>query len=161
MQRQPLVDVCFHDNVICCTFLSSQLSDRSDLRLIFVYLYQCAQTHPGITMILDLKKVDYISSLFLKYLMQLLKQTNLNKGNIVLAQVNDSVFEILELTQMDKKLSIHRVLDHENNPVTRLIERCGYDPDSHSTILGHFKSIVHHIHLPNLLHHRAAQTPLR
>ena len=153
MKRQPLVDVCFHDNVICCTFLTTQLSKRSDLRLIFVYLNQCAQTHPGITIILDLKKVEYISSLFLRGLIHLLEQTIQNNGTVTLAQVNDSVFEILELTQMNQKLSVHRVVDHDNNPVTRLKKRCAAVPESHAKIIGQFKSIVQHLHLPSLTHH--------
>ncbi|MBL4699635.1 MAG: STAS domain-containing protein [Phycisphaeraceae bacterium] len=153
MTQKPLIDVQFHANITSCEFLDHHLTARSDMLIIFRYLDQRVNTHPGIELILDFKNVNHISSIFIGFLMDLRQRTLQNKGEIVLAQVNDQVYEILELTQITQYFPVHRIKDHECNPVSRLNELRYAAGQTHPTMITRIMSMVHHIHFPDLLHH--------
>jgi anti-anti-sigma factor len=153
MSQKPLIDVHFHGHITCCEFLDHQLTARSDMVIIFKYLQQRIQTHPQIELILDFKNVDHISSVFIGHLMALRKLLQQHDSQIVLAQVNDQVYEILELTQTTRYFPVHRMADELCNPVSKLNALRKASGEEHPTMVTRILSMVQHMHLPNLLDH--------
>lgn len=152
MTQKPLIDVHFHGHITCCEFLDQQLTAHSDMMIIFRYLHDRVITHPDMELILDFKNVNHISSFFLGYLMELGDLIKRHNGRIVLAQVNDQVFEILELTRMNKRFPVHRKTDAQNNPVQRLDAMRKASGEDHPGMITRIMSMVHQMHWNDHVH---------
>lgn len=160
MPQKPLIDVQFHGHITCCEFLDRQLTARSDLLVIFKYLNQRVVTHPEMELILDFKNVNHISSIFIGHLMELGHLVRQHGGKLILAQINNQVYEILELTHTNRYFVVHRMADEDCNPVSRLHELRKASGEEHPTMITRIMSMVHHMHMPDLFsHHSQAQQP--
>jgi hypothetical protein len=77
-----------------------------------------------------------------------------HQGQLVLAQVCDPVFTVFDLLQLGDQFHIHRIHEHENNPVDRIEQLCRESDQPHPTVMTRVMSMVHNIHWPDLTHHQ-------
>jgi anti-anti-sigma factor len=80
--------------------LDTGTADAFDARM------QQVVTAPGIRVVLDLEKVNYVSSAGLRSLLMLLKQTKALRGALVLAAVHHRVQDILDIAGFTEAFAI-------------------------------------------------------
>ena len=67
--------------------------------------------------VVDLEKVSYIDSSGLATLVEILKKTKTQGGNLGLAGLSDKVKSLFEITKLDKLFSIFRTQDEAVNRI--------------------------------------------
>ncbi len=133
--NQPrLIDHQQDGRTILVTFLTEHLFARNELDAIFVQLNQFIANQSQLHLILNFKRVNHISSVFIGKLMALIKKMKRSDSHLELTEVNEQVFEVFILTRIDNQLSIKRSSDR-SNPVSRLMQRARQDVRPAVTLL--------------------------
>ena len=74
------------------------------------YLVQVTQQRPGAHVIFDLSQLDYISSFGLSLLLAMRKELRRSSAELVLAQVQPFVAQVLEIAGLDQELKPYETL---------------------------------------------------
>ena len=69
------------------------------------------EKQPSKKVVVDLEKVTYIDSSGLATLVEILKRTKTQGGNLGLSGLSDKVKSLFEITKLDKLFQVHRTQD--------------------------------------------------
>lgn len=94
------------DDVVCIHFVDSAILDESNIQQLGEELFSLAEK-PGIKMLLNFEKVDYLSSAVLGKLVALHKKVVKEKGSLKFCCIKDSILEVFKVTKLDKIFDIH------------------------------------------------------
>ena len=101
-----LIEPMYGDVVI--TFKNPRLVDEEQLSKIEADILQLGESQPGTNMTLDFKKVQYMSSMVLGFLIKLQKTIKLGGGTLKLRNMSKHIYEVFEITSMHKKFTIEK-----------------------------------------------------
>jgi len=101
-----LIEPVYGDVVI--TFKVSQLVEEDQLCRIEADILQLAQSQPGTNMTLDFKKVQFMSSVLLGFLVKLQKTITLGRGNLKLRNMSKQIYKIFKITRLHKVFTIEK-----------------------------------------------------
>ena len=101
-----LIEPVYGDVVI--TFKDSQLVKEDHLRKIEADILQLGESEPGTNMTLDFKKVQFMSSAALGFLVKLQKNITLGRGSLKLRNMSKQIYEVFKITKLHKVFTIEK-----------------------------------------------------
>ena len=101
-----LIEPVYGDVVI--TFKDSRLVNEEQLRKIETDILKLGQSQPGTNITLDFKKVQYMSSMALGFLIKLQKTIKLGRGSLKLRNISKQIYEVFKITSMHKMFTIEK-----------------------------------------------------
>ena len=101
-----LIEPMYGDVVI--TFKYSRLIDEERLSKIEADILQLGESQPGINMTLDFKKVQFMSSTALGFLVKLQKTITLGRGSLKLRNMSKQIYEVFKITNLYKVFTIEK-----------------------------------------------------
>ena len=101
-----LIEPVYGDVVI--TFKDSRLVEQDSLRKIQADILQLGESQPGTNMTLDFKKVEFMSSSALGFLVKLQKTITLGRGRLKLRNMSKQIYEVFKITKLDKVFMIEK-----------------------------------------------------
>lgn len=99
-----LIEPVYGDVVI--TFKDTRLVDEDHIRELEETIIQIAETEPGTNMTLDFKKVQFMSSSALGFLIKLQKSITIGRGTLKLRNMSKQIFEVFRITGLNKIFKI-------------------------------------------------------
>lgn len=101
-----LIEPVYGDVVI--TFKDARLVDEEHIKEIEGMIIQLAESSPGTNMTLDFKKVKFMSSTALGFLVKLQKTITIGKGTLKLRNMSKQIFEVFKITGLNKVFKIEK-----------------------------------------------------
>ena len=101
-----LIEPVYGDVVI--TFKDSRLVNEEQLRKIETDILKLGQSQPGTNITLDFKKVQYMSSMALGFLIKLQKTIKLGRGSLKLRNISKQIYEVFKITSLHKMFTIEK-----------------------------------------------------
>ena len=101
-----LIEPVYGDVVI--TFKGSRLVEEDQLRKIEADILQLGESQPGTNMTLDFKKVQFMSSTALGFLVKLQKTITLGRGSLKLRNMSKQIYEVFRITNLYKVFTIEK-----------------------------------------------------
>jgi anti-anti-sigma factor len=101
-----LIEPVYGDVVI--TFKDSRLVEEGQLRKIEADILQLGESQPGTNMTLDFKKVQFMSSSALGFLVKLQKNITLGRGSLKLRNMSKQIYKIFKITNLHKIFTIEK-----------------------------------------------------
>jgi anti-anti-sigma factor len=101
-----LIEPVYGDIVI--TFKDSRIVDENHLRKIEADILQLGESQPGINMTLDFKKVQFMSSAALGFLVKLQKTITLGRGSLKLRNMSKQIYEVFKITNLYRIFTIEK-----------------------------------------------------
>lgn len=101
-----LIEPVYGDVVI--TFKDARLVEEDHIRKIEEVIMQVGESAPGTNMTLDFKKVQFMSSSALGFLVKLQKTIALGKGTLKLRNMSKQIFEVFKITGLNKIFTIEK-----------------------------------------------------
>ena len=99
-----LIEPVYGDVVI--TFKDSRLVEEDQLSKIEADILQLGESQPGTNMTLDFKKVQFMSSSALGFLVKLQKSITLGRGSLKLRNMSKQIYKIFKITNLHKVFAI-------------------------------------------------------
>lgn len=94
--------------VIVVEFGTIDLKDQSEFLTLIQKLREMVQQRGGIRLILNMRKVKYISSAVIGSLVILMKKVNSQDGTLTFCCMRDDVLSVFEITNLTEILEIVR-----------------------------------------------------
>ena len=101
-----LIEPVYGDVVI--TFKDSRIVDENHLSKIEADILQLGESQPGTNMTLDFKKVQFMSSTALGFLVKLQKTITLGRGSLKLRNMSKQIYEVFKITSLYKIFTIEK-----------------------------------------------------
>ena len=101
-----LIEPMYGDVVI--TFKNPRLVDEEQLSKIEADILQLGESQPGTNMTLDFKKVQFMSSAALGFLVKLQKNITLGRGSLKLRNMSKQIYEVFKITKLHKVFTIEK-----------------------------------------------------
>ncbi len=101
-----LIEPVYGDVVI--TFKDARLVEEDHLAKVEATILQLAESEPGSHMTLDFKKVKFMSSSALGFLVKLQKTIAVGKGTLKLRNMSKQIFEVFKITGLNKIFTIEK-----------------------------------------------------
>ncbi len=142
-RRQLNVDLV--EGIILVTFTAPRIVQEKAIQSTFEQLQRLVDEKPGRELVLDFRKVQFLSSSVLGRLVLLHKKVASAKGRLLLCGIAKEIFEVFKITKLDKvftvkedakaalkvfgvnadEVSVRQRLDEEyHNSLTASIGRC-------------------------------------
>jgi len=102
-----LIEPAYGDVVI--TFKDARLVDEEHIGKLEETIIQLAESEPGTNMTLDFKKVQFMSSTALGFLVKLQKTVTIGKGKLKLRNMSKQIFEVFKITGLNKIFKIEKI----------------------------------------------------
>ena len=99
-----LIEPVYGDVVI--TIKDSRLVEEDQLCKIEADILPLAESQPGTNMTLDFKKVQFMSSAALGFLVKLQKTITLGRGSLKLRNMSKQIYKIFKITNLHKVFTI-------------------------------------------------------
>ena len=93
---------------VVITFRNARMVEEDEIRKIEADVIQLAESEPGTNMTLDFKKVQYMSSSALGFLVKLQKTIKLGRGSLKLRNLSKQIYEIFKVTNLHKIFTIEK-----------------------------------------------------
>lgn len=88
-------------------FTDTKVLDQRNINLIGAELTKMAESGGVTKMLINLENVEFLSSAVLGKLISVYKTLRLNKGSLKLCGIGAAIFEVFEITRLDKVFEIH------------------------------------------------------
>jgi len=92
-------------------FTESKVIDQRNINQIGAELTKMVESGGVLKMLVNLDNVRYLSSAVLGKLISLHKTLRMNKGLLKLCTIAPSIYEVFEITRLDKVFDIHKSED--------------------------------------------------
>jgi len=109
MSEQPAVrrfKVRKVEDVTVAFFLARRIVDEEDIEDTFGQLQRLADNSEAGKVVLNFRKVEFLSSAVLGRLVKLHKVLQSGGGRLILCRIAPTIFEVFKLTKLDKVLTI-------------------------------------------------------
>lgn len=93
---------------VVITFKDARLVEEEHLRKIEEVILQLGESQPGTNMTLDFKKVKFMSSSALGFLVKLQKNVTAGRGTLKLRNMSKQIFEVFKITGLQKIFTIEK-----------------------------------------------------
>jgi anti-sigma B factor antagonist len=94
------------DDVTVAFFLARRIVDEEDIEATFGQLQRLADNSEAGKVVLNFRKVEFLSSAVLGRLMKLHKTLQSGGGRLILCRIAPTLLEVFKLTKLDKVLNI-------------------------------------------------------
>ncbi len=92
-------------------FTEAKVIDQRNINMIGSELTKMAESGGVSKMLINMENVEYLSSAVLGKLISVHKTLRLNKGSLKLCGISAPIFEVFEITRLDKVFDIHKAED--------------------------------------------------
>lgn len=89
------------------SFVDQKILDRANIEQLGNELNSLVESTPGIKLVLDFAKVEFMSSAALGKLVSLEKRVRKSSGQIRLCRIRPEIYEVFQITSLDKVFQIH------------------------------------------------------
>ena len=104
----PLLDIePVYDDVII-QFKGSRIVNEEEIESLHQTLTQLAESSPGKMFVLDFKKVKFMSSSALGFLLKVHKAVTAGKGRLRLRNMSPQIYEVFKITKLNKVFTIDK-----------------------------------------------------
>jgi anti-sigma B factor antagonist len=94
------------EDVTVAFFLGRRIVDEEDIEATFGQLQRLADNSEAGKVVLNFRKVEFLSSAVLGRLVKLHKTLQSTGGRLILCRIAPMIFEVFKLTRLDKVLNI-------------------------------------------------------
>ena len=106
-EDQPHLAVSQRDDVQVVEFSDRKILEELSIREIEDQLFELVKGEGGITLLLNFKNVEHLSSAALGMLINLEKQVAREDGHLMFSDINPQIFEVFKITRLHKMFEIH------------------------------------------------------
>ena len=96
-----------YDDVLI-TFKDERIVDEDHIATIENHIMKLISISPGTMVVLDFKKVRFMSSSFLGFLLKLHKTVTQGQGRLRLRNMSKQIYEVFKLTNLHKVFKIEK-----------------------------------------------------
>ena len=117
-RKDALLRIQKQNDVAVVTFATSRILDQSNVQQLGDEFSALVEEFKLDKLVLNFENVSYMSSAVMGKLVGLLKKVKSAGGQLILCQIEDSIFEIFEIMRFDK---MFRILKTEDEAVIELM----------------------------------------
>ncbi len=108
MTDQPLLSFEERKGITVGRVQTASVLDAMNVARFGAEVLACIQRKPGLHLLLDFEKVDYLSSAVLTELLRVNEAVKAAKGTLRLCGLNKDIQKVFEITNLDKMFTIYR-----------------------------------------------------
>jgi anti-sigma B factor antagonist len=94
------------EGILVVTFTTPRIVQEEDIQATFEQLQALVDEKAGRELILDFRKVQFLSSSVLGRLVLLQKKVAATKGRMILCAIAKEIFEVFKITKLDKVFTV-------------------------------------------------------
>ena len=106
--ENPKLSVEYMHDYVVATPTDDKILEEADIQLLENSLVPLIDQNPGIRMVLNFRKVEFLSSAVLGLLIRVSKKIYESNGQLKLCNINDKIFQIFKITRLDRIFDIFK-----------------------------------------------------
>ncbi len=111
MTKQTFLDISTRGDITVATVQSADLLEAINVDAFGKEIIAYLEANPGLNLVLDFGKVDYLSSAVLTELLRAHKTLSKSGGKVRLCSLKPKIREVFEITNLDKVFPINDDVD--------------------------------------------------
>jgi anti-anti-sigma factor len=94
------------NDVLLVSFSSGGIREERQILQVLAELGPYVEAHPGCNLVIDMEKIEYLSSAGLRGLVGILKKSHKGNGNLKLSRMQDAIVELFDVMRLTKIFEI-------------------------------------------------------
>jgi anti-sigma B factor antagonist len=105
-QENPKIVVEYLSDIAVVTLTDEKILEESDIQALENSLNPLIEQTPGIKIVLNFSKVQFLSSAVLGLLIRISKKIYETNGQLKLCEINEKIFQVFKITRLDRIFDI-------------------------------------------------------
>ncbi len=108
---QPRISVEYRENATVVAFTDVKILEETDVRALREAVESVVEQAPGIHLVLDFRRVKFLSSAVLGLLIRISKRVYEQNGELRLCNIHPTIYEVFKITRLTSVFDIYEDID--------------------------------------------------